>query len=50
MVLFTYRKIRFAAVRCNVVGACKYWQTLFTENERSGLVSVRYCNPPTKLL
>jgi hypothetical protein len=24
MVPFTYHKIRFAAVRCNVVGACKY--------------------------
>jgi hypothetical protein len=23
---------------------------LFTENERSGLVNVRYCKPPTRLL
>jgi hypothetical protein len=33
-----------------VVGTCKYWHTLFIENAISGLVKVRYCNAPTKLL
>jgi hypothetical protein len=50
MVPFTYQRIRLAAVKCNVVGACKNWQTLLTENERFGRVNVRYCRPLTKLL
>jgi hypothetical protein len=42
----TYRRTRLAAVRCNVVGACKNWQILFTEKLISSRVSVRYCSPP----
>ena len=50
MVPCTYRRIRFTALQCIVVGACRNWHTLFTAKEMSGLVSVRYYKAPTKLL
>ena len=41
-VCLTYLTMRFAAVQCTVVGACRNWHTLLTAKEISGLVSVRY--------
>jgi hypothetical protein len=45
-----YLMIRFTALQCIVVGACKNWQTLFTANDMSGLVSVKYWSAPSILL
>jgi hypothetical protein len=44
-----YLNMRLTAVQCNEVGACRYWQTLFTGKAISGLVNVKYCNAPTIL-
>jgi hypothetical protein len=45
----TYLRIRLTAVKCNVVGACRYCYTLFMEKAKSDHVRVRYYNPPTML-
>ena len=50
IVPLTKRKILFTALKWTVVGECKYWHTLLTEKAMSGLVSVRYCRAPTRLL
>jgi hypothetical protein len=45
----TYRNIRLTASQCKSVGCDKNWHTLFTAKDKSGRVSVKYCNPPTML-
>jgi hypothetical protein len=43
----TYQRMHLTALKCTVVGECKYWHTLFIAYEMSGLVKVRYCNAVT---
>jgi hypothetical protein len=47
---FIYLIILLIAAQCVVVGVCKYWQTLLTEKEISGLVRVKYYKAPKTLL
>jgi hypothetical protein len=46
---FKYLMILFTATQWCSVGACKYWQTLFTAKLISGLVKDRYWSAPTML-
>jgi hypothetical protein len=46
----TYRWIRLTALQWIVIGAWRYWHTLFIVKEMSGHVKVRYCIAPTRLL
>ena len=39
---FTYLSMRLATVQCDVVGACRNWQTLFTAKQISGRDKVKY--------
>jgi hypothetical protein len=49
MVPLTNHKILLIVVRCSVVGECRYWQTLLSENVKLGCVRVKYYNLPTML-
>jgi hypothetical protein len=48
-VCLRYCKMHLTTVQWSLVGARKYWPTLFMANDKSGRVSVRYCRASTML-